>query len=432
MIVDKKLKEKIHSLIPGGAHTYSRGDDQFPENAPAVLVRGKGAYVWGSDGNRYLDYGMGLRSVTLGYAYEEIDKVAINEIRKGNNLTKASMTELKAAEKLLSLFPNMDMVKFATNGSTVTTAAVKLARAYTGKKLVVRCADHPFFSYDDWFIGDTVMNRGVPKEISQLTKNFRFNDIDSLKKVFQENKDRIACVITEPTSHIEPKENFLNEVEELTHKHGAVLISDEISCSLRVDYATYQHYNFTPDLVTVGKAIANGYAVDALMGRKEIMGLGGIIHDQERVFLISTTFGATMSGLGAMMATLDCYKKNNVLRYLWKYNEQLMKNGNKIADQLGIRNRFYFEGFPGRMNFVTKDKNGNHSNAFRTLFLQEMIKNKVLIPWIANSYSHQKVELEMTLDAIRNALEIYQKALQGDIRKYLESKEVKPVFRKYN
>jgi glutamate-1-semialdehyde 2,1-aminomutase len=326
----------------------------------------------------------------------------------------------------------MDMVKFATNGSTVTTAAVKLARAYTGKKLVVRCADHPFFSYDDWFIGDTVMNRGVPKEISQLTKNFRFNDIDSLKKVFQENKDRIACVITEPTSHIEPKENFLNEVEELTHKHGAVLISDEISCSLRVDYATYQHYNFTPDLVTVGKAIANGYAVDALMGRKEIMGLGGIIHDQERVFLISTTFGATMSGLGAMMATLDCYKKNNVLRYLWKYNEQLMKNGNKIADQLGIRNRFYFEGFPGRMNFVTKDKNGNHSNAFRTLFLQEMIKNKVLIPWIANSYSHQKVELEMTLDAIRNALEIYQKALQGDIRKYLESKEVKPVFRKYN
>lgn len=432
MIVDKKMKDKIHLLIPAGGHTYSRGDDQFPENAPAVLVKGKGAYVWGSDKNKYLDYGMGLRSVTLGYAQKEIDAAAIDEIKKGNNLTKASMTELKASEKLLSLFPCMDMVKFATNGSTVTTAAVKLARAFTGKKLIVRCVDHPFFSYDDWFIGDTVMNRGVPQEISQLTKNFRFNNIDSLKKVFLEHKGDIACVITEPTTHIEPKDGFLKEVEEITHKHDALLISDEVSCCFRVDYATYKRYKFLPDLVTIGKGIANGYAVDALLGKREIMELGGITHNQERVFLISTTFGATMSGLGAMMATIDFYRKHNVLAHLWRYNEQLIKKGNKISEELGTKDTFYFEGFPGRLNFVTKDKNGNQSYEFRTLFLQEMIKNNILFPWITNSYSHKQKELNITLYAIKKSLEIYKKALNEGVKKYLKSRPIKPVFRKYN
>ena len=432
MIVDKQLKDKIHSLIPGGAHTYSRGDDQFPENAPAALVKGKGAYAWGSDGKRYLDYGMGLRSVTIGYAQKEIDDAAIAEIKKGNNLTKASMTELKAAEKLLSIFPGMDMVKFATNGSTVTTAAVKLARAYTGKKLIVRCLDHPFFSYDDWFIGDTVMTRGIPEDISQLTKNFRFNDIDSLKKVFHDYKDKIACVITEPTTHIEPNKGFLQEVEELTHKNGALMISDEVSCCFRVDFATYKRYDFLPDMVTIGKGIANGYAVDVLLGVRDVMDLGGIRKKQERVFLISTTFGATMSGLGAMMATIDFYRKHDALAYLWKYNGQLMKKGNSIAEDLGIRDAFYFEGFPGRLNFVTKDSKGNNSAEFRTLFLQEMIKQKILFPWITNSYAHKKMELEMTLNALRTTLEVYKKALSEDIKKYLEGPSIKPVFRKYN
>ncbi len=432
-LTEKQIREKIHSLIPGGAHTYSRGDDQFPENAPAVLVQGKGAYVWGSDGKKYLDYGMGLRAVTIGYSQKEIDDAAIAEIKKGNNLTKASMTEMLAAEKLLKLFPGMDMVKFATNGSTVTTAAVKLARAYTGKKYIVRCADHPFFSYDDWFIGDTVINRGVPEEISKLTLNFKFNDIESLKKVFQEHKDEIACVIMEPVTHVLPKEGFLKEVEELTHKNGAVLISDEVSCCFRVGYAVYPRYNFMPDMVTCGKGIANGYAVDVLLGKKEIMELGGIKHNKgERVFLISTTFGASMSGLGAMMATIDYFKKHNVLKYLWDYNEKLMDGANKIAKELGINDKFYFEGFGGRVNYVTKDEKGNSSYELRTLFAQELAKKGVLMPWVTPSYAHKGKELKMTLDAIRVALIIYKKALKEGVGKYLKGHAIKPVFRKYN
>jgi len=427
-----KLKRLVHALIPGGAHTYSKGDDQFPENAPALLERGRGAYVWGSDGKKYLDYGMGLRSITIGYAQPEIDQTVIKEIKKGNNLTKTSRTELEAAQKILELYPGMDMVKFATNGSTVTTAATKLARAYTGKKLIARCINHAFFSYDDWFIGDTAMNRGIPEEIKKLTVNFEFNNIDSLKKVFKKNKGKIACVILEPTTHIQPEKGFLKKVEKLTHENNALLISDEVSCAFRVGYASYKHYGFMPDMVTIGKGIANGYAVDALLGKRKVMKLGGIKHKQERVFLISTTFGATMSGLGAMMATIDFFKKHNVLNHLWNYNQKLMDGVNKIAEELGIRNNFYFEGFPGRLNFVAKDENEKVSYEFRTLFIQEMLKRGILIPWITNSYSHKQKELETTLEATRKTLKVYKMALAKGIDKYLEGKSIKPVFRKFN
>ena len=432
-VCQTEIREKIHSLIPGGAHTYSRGDDQFPDNAPALLERGKGAYVWGSDGKKYLDYGMGLRAVTIGYAQKEIDKAAIAEINKGTSMTRPSLTELKAAEKLLSVFKDQDMVKFAKNGSTVTTAAVKLARAYTGRKYIIRCLDHPFFSYDDWFIGDTVVNRGVPEEIRKLTLNFKFNDIESLKKVFRKYKNKIACVIMEPCSHIEPENGFLQEVMDLTHKNGAIFISDEISCTFRVGMSTtYDRYKVSADLVTVGKGLANGYAVDALLGKEEIMGIGGIKHNQERIFLTSTTFGAEMPGLGAMMATIDFFRKKNVLDHLHQYNKKLFLGANKISEELSILDKFCFEGFVGRLNFVTKDQNEKHSFGFRTLFAQEMVKRGILMPWITNSYAHKKAELDFTLKNIRYSLEVYKKALQEGLEKYLHSQIIKPVFRKFN
>jgi glutamate-1-semialdehyde 2,1-aminomutase len=167
-----EYQKKLHQLIPGGAHTYSRGDDQYPANAPAILDYGKGAYVFDAEGKKYLDYGMGLRSVTLGYDHESVSEAAYAEIRKGNNLTRASLTELKAAEKMIALFPWADMVKFAKNGSTVTTAAVKLARAYTNRKYVAICAEHPFFTFDDWFIGTTPMDKGIPEENKNLSLKF--------------------------------------------------------------------------------------------------------------------------------------------------------------------------------------------------------------------------------------------------------------------
>jgi len=172
--------ERLHNLIPGGAHTYSRGDDQFPSNAPSILERGEGAYVYSPDQKRYLDYGMGLRSVNIGYGNREIADACYQEILKGNNLTRASVTELKAAELLTNLIPSVDMVKFAKHGSAVTSAAMKLARAYTGKMYVVVPMEQPFFSYDDWFIGSTVMQRGIPEQMRSLTLKFNYNNIASL------------------------------------------------------------------------------------------------------------------------------------------------------------------------------------------------------------------------------------------------------------
>lgn len=433
MNANNLYKKKAHQYIPGGAHTYSRGDDQFPINAPSVLERGQGCYVWDVDGNQFLDYGMALRAVTIGYGYERIAEAAIKEIYNGNNLTRASKIEIDTAEKMVGLIKGMDMVKFAKNGSTVTSAAVKISRVYTGKKYIARCAEHPFFSYDDWFIGNTVMDLGVPSEGKELTLSFNFNDITSVERLFLQYPNEIACVILEPATTIEPVEGFLSELKKLCHKYGAVFILDEMITGFRWDIAGAQsYYDVEPDLCTFGKGMANGFSVAALLGKKEIMELGGLFHEKERTFLISTTHGAEMCGLGALSETIEVYKDLNVIDHLWAYGKKLIDGMNQIAKELGIDDFFYVEGLPVSPNYVCKDKSGNISLALRTLFSQEMIKNGVLMPWIALSYSHQQDELEITLAATQKALGVYVKALNGNIGDFLIGSSIKPVFRKFN
>lgn len=433
MATNKEYQKKAHLYIPGGAHTYSRGDDQYPINAPAILERGEGCYVWDIDGNRYLDYGMGLRSVTIGYANERITNAAIDQIYKGNNLTRASKIEIDAAEAMVNLIPGMDMIKFGKNGSVVTTAAVKLARAYTGRKYVARCAQHPFFSYDDWFIGSTMITSGIPKEFSDLTLQFNFNDIASVEKLFISHPNEIACVILEPATTVEPQDNFLHKLKDLCHRNGAVFILDEMITGFRWDLKGASHYyNIEADLCTFGKGMANGFSVAALMGKREIMSLGGLDHKQERVFLASTTHGAEMSGLGALVETINVYSDLDVTGYLWRYGRKLIDGMNEIAEELNIYNEFAVEGVPVSPNYVCRDLSGNVSMAFRTLFAQEMINNGILMPWIALSLSHGELELEKTLEATRKALTVYKMALNDGVEKHLIGRAIKPVFRKYN
>ena len=427
-------REQLHKLIPGGAHTYSRGDDQFPNNAPAILERGEGAYVFDPSGNKYLDYGMGLRSVNIGYGNKEIADACYKEILKGNNLTRPSVTELKAAELLVDLIPSVDMVKFAKHGSTVTSAAMKLARAHTGKKYIAIPAEHPFFSFDDWFIGSTVMSKGVPEEISTLTLKFGYNNLESLNALFEAHPGQIAAVMMEVATTVGPQNNFLKSVKELCHRNGAVFIIDEMITGFRWHLQGAQTYfDIEPDLCTFGKAMANGFAVAALCGKKEIMELGGILNEgKERVFLTSTTHGAEMSALGAFIKTIEIIKRNNVIDHFWNYGEKLVSGINEIARGLGIADQFYVEGYPCSPNYITKDSEGKASLAFRTLFSQEMIEQGVLMPYIAVSYAHQAEELQQTLIAASHALNIYKKALHDGIEKYLRSAVIKPVFRKYN
>lgn len=433
MSSNKSYQEKAHLYIPGGAHTYSRGDDQYPLNAPPVLERGEGCHVWDIEGNKYLDYGMALRAVTVGYGYKSIADKAFEQIMKGNNLTRASKIEVEAAEAMVKLIPGMDQVKFGKNGSTVTSAAVKLSRAYTGRKYIARCAQHPFFSYDDWFIGDTIMTGGIPSEAASLTLQFNFNDIQSAELLFEKYKDQIACVILEPATTVEPKDGFLHKLQDLCKKNGAVFILDEMITGFRWHLnGAQKYYDIEPDLCTFGKGMANGFSVAALLGKKEIMDLGGLSHDQERVFLISTTHGAEMSGLGALVETINVYKELNVVDHLWDYGTKLINGMNAISTELGLQDYFCVEGVPVSPNYVCKDLEGNISLGLRTLFSQELLKNGVLMPWIAISYAHGENELEQTLEATRKALMVYKEAAEGDLSNFLVGRPIKPVFRKYN
>lgn len=427
-------QERLLKVIPGGAHTYSRGFDQFPVNAPQILTRGKGAYVFDADDKRYLDYGMALRAVNIGYAEDEINEAAIREIEAGNNLTRASQIELEAAELIVDLIDSVDMVKFTKNGSSAVSAAVKLARAYTGRNLVARCADHAFFSYDDWFIGSTPLTRGIPKSTLEMTKQFRYNDIASVEALLAEYPDQIACVVLEAATTEEPKDGFLTKLQDLCKANGIVFILDEMITGFRWHIKGAQHmYGLTPDLSTFGKAMANGFSVACVAGRREIMELGSIeFEGRERVFLLSTTHGAEMSGLGAFVATMKFMQKHPVVEHLWNYGDKLIALIRRQAELNGVSDYFKAGGFGCSPYYSTLDKSGTNSMPLRTLFSQEMIRQGVLMPWLALSYRHGEEELIMTERALGEALRVYRQALDEGVGKFLLGSAIKPVFRRYN
>lgn len=448
-------QDRLINAIPGGAHTYSRGFDQFPANAPQILERGAGAYVWDADGTRYLDYGMALRSVTLGYAHPRIIAAALREIERGNNLTRASVTELRAAELLIDLIPSAEMVKFGKNGSNVTTAAVKIARAYTGRRFVCVPRQHPFFSFDDWFIGITPITRGIPEAHAASTLVFDYNDVRSLEQLFEQYPDQIAAVMLEPATSITPcasqcaqplrrdtpctgcphlSGNFLHQVQRLCRTQGALFILDEMITGFRWHLQGAQTYfGVEPDLSTFGKGMANGFSVAAITGRREIMKVGSIEKPgAERVFLLSTTHGGEMCGLGAFIEAVRIYQEHDVCGHLWDYGEKLSNGLQRAASESAFAGHFRLEGPPIALNYVTLDEAGQPSLPLRTLFSQEMIRHRVLMPWIAVSLAHTDVELAITLEAAREAFKVCALALRDGVDKYLEGPPVKPVFRRYN
>lgn len=432
----KQLIKRRHNLIPGGAHTYSKGDDQFPAVAPKVIIRGRGAYVWDENNKKYLDWCMGLRSVSLGHVYGPINKAVSEQMKQGTNFGRPHPVEFELASLIIKTVPYIEMVKFAKNGSTVTTAAVKLARAYTGRKYVVLCKDHPFFSYDDWFIGTTPCDSGIPEEIKNLTLIFNYNDIDSLKRLFKKYPGQIACVIMEVVTTEAPKNNFLRKIQQLCKKNGTILIFDEMITGFRWGIrGAADYYHVKPDLVTYGKGIANGYSVAVLGGRKEIMELGGIYHKKPKVFLISTTHGAETISLKAAIAAVNEMKARKVQNHFWKTGN-LLKNGlEKLIKKHNLDSYVQIVGFAPNLSMVFKDKNGKISLPLRTLFLQEIIKRGILFQgYFAISYSHKVKEIKNTLDVFDQVFKFYKPITEGKINyeKYLIGEPTKPVFRKYN
>jgi glutamate-1-semialdehyde 2,1-aminomutase len=428
----RALQSKAHRLIPGGSHTYAKGDDQYPELAPGFIARGKGCHVWDVDGNEFIEYGMGLRAIVLGHAFDSVVEAAYRQMQLGANFNRPAEVEVELAEVMLGIIDGADMIKFAKNGSDATTAAVKMARAFTNRDLVAVCGDQPFFSVDDWFIGSTEMNAGIPKCIVDMTLKFPYNDFPALEDLFDRYPDQIACVIMEAEAAAEPLPGYLADVKNLCERRGAVLIFDEMITGFRWHLGGAQSFHgVTPHLSTFGKAMGNGFAIAALAGKREVMKLGGLDHDQKRVFLLSTTHGAETHALAASLETIRILRERGVIDFLWRQGERLTAGVNEAIRRHQVTGYFEVAGRPCNLIYRTKDETGAPSQGFRTLFLQELIRSGVLAPSFVVSYSHSDEDIDRTVDAVDRALEVYAKALVDGCDKYLIGRPVRPVNRPY-
>ena len=429
-----ELIAKAQELIPAGCHTYSKGPDQSPLLGPKVISHGKGSHVWDIDGNEYIDWAMGLTAVSLGHAFEPVMSSVRDELEKGVNFQCPSYIEAELAEEFLKCVPSADMVKFAKNGSTVTTAALKLARAHTGRKYVAFCSDHGFFSYDDWYMGKRECNSGVPEEIANLSLTFKYNDIQSVEKLFQEYPNQIAGLILEPMEFDMPEDNFLHKLQALCKVNGTVFILDEMITGLKLDFpGAHTMLGLDPDMTTWGKGVANGYSVCMLAGKREIMELGGLQHDKERVFLISTTHGAETHSLAGAIATLKYTRDNNTIADDKAKGEQVMLRISELITKHNLTDTVIIKGHPCWPLMLFKDKDGNYSDGLKTLMFQELVKEGILFRGTFNfSTSHTQQDIDNTINAFDKTFLIYNKALVEGWDKYLVGEPIKPVFRKYN
>jgi glutamate-1-semialdehyde 2,1-aminomutase len=428
------LRNKAHLLIPGGCHTYAKGDDQYPVLAPGFIQRGSGSHVVDIDGNQYIEYGMGNRAVGLGHAYPPVLHAVRDALQDGCNFTRPSAIEIECAESFLELIDGAEMVKFCKDGSDATSAAVRLARAYTGRDMVACCADHPFFSTDDWFIGTTKMNSGIPASVSALTTTFRYNDIASVQTLFENYPNMIAALILEPARMDEPQDDFLHKARRIAHENGALFILDEMITGFRWhERGAQKTYQIVPDLSCFGKALGNGFAISALAGKSEYMQLGGLTQtDFARVFLLSTTHGAETHSMAAAIATMKVYRDEPVI-------ERLYEQGNKLSDGIktaiskhGLGQHFRLMGRPCCLAYATLDEQKEPSQAFRTLFLQETIRRGILMPSLVVSYTHSDTDVERTIDAVDGALGVYVRALNDGVAAHLTGRPSQLVYRRFN
>ncbi len=426
------LAERLADLVPGGAHTYAKGPDQYPEGMAPIIVRGEGAHVWDADGNRYLEYGSGLRSVSLGHAHPGVNGRVVAALAQGCNYARPSVLELDAAERVLSLVPGAEQIKFCKNGSDATTAAVRLARAVTGRDLIAICSDHPFFSVDDWFIGTTPMDAGIPQAVRDLTIGFPYGDPAALAAMFEAHPGQVAGVILQATTSAGPPEGYLEQVRTLCDRAGSLLIFDEMITGFRwANGGAQTLYGITPDLSTFGKAMGNGFAVSALLGRREFMRAGGLDTKGERVFLLSTTHGAESAGLAAACAVADVYEAEPVIETLAARGARLARGVREVALRHGIAEHLQVQGHDANLVFVTKGPDGVPSQDYRTLFMQNLLLGGVLAPSFVVSAAVTEADVDRTVEVVDSAAVVYAAALADGVSAHLVGRPVKPTLRRY-
>ena len=419
---------RAHRRIPGGAHTYARGDDQMPEWMPVVVDRGRGPYVWDLDGNRFIEYGQGLRAVTMGHAEPRVTAAAAEWLGRGAGFSRPSRVELEAAEAFLGLV-GAETVKFCKDGSSATTAAVKLARAATGRDAVAVCADHPFLSQDDWFIATTPMAAGIPRAVRDLTVSFPYGDLAALAETL--DRHRPACVVMEAVRDETDPTDYLRAAIDACRQRGVVFVLDEMITGFRWSARGAQGlYGLDPDLSTFGKALGNGHSVSALAGRRDLMEAGGLAAPGDRVFLLSSTHGAETHSLAAAVAAMEIADREDVAAQLMRQGARLRAGVDEAARQAGVEGAVGTAGRDSNLVFFTHGPDGEPSQAYRTLFLQELARRGVLAPSFVITTAHTDDIVDETVRAVEGALAVYARALDaGAAEGFVRGRPVQPVFR---
>jgi glutamate-1-semialdehyde aminotransferase len=414
---------RAQSVIPGCAQTFSKAPPMFIQGvAPNFLSRGKGPYVWDVDGNRYIDYINGLGPAILGHAYGPVNDAVYEQMQLGVSFSLPHPIEVEVAELLCELIPCAQMVRFGKNGSDATAGAVRLARAFTGRDLVLCCGYH---GWQDWYIGTTSRNLGVPKAVRELTIPFPYNDLEALRRLFQNHAGKVACVIMEPVSFAEPGEGYLNAVKELCHENGALLIFDEIVTGFRLHIGGAQSlFGVTPDLACFGKAMANGFPLSAIVGREDIMRL------METIFF-SFTFGGDAASLAACKATIDEIRRKDVIAHLVRVGQRLKDGCNEIIASVGLQSRASCIGYPQWTTFSLKDKQSRPCMLLRSLFQQESLRRGILTHGAhLISFAQNDATVDETLAVYREVFPILAAAVANDdVESRLVGKPIQPVFR---
>lgn len=402
----EELWKEACNTILSGCQLYSKGPETHIKGvSPIYIEKGKDAHVWDPDGNEYIDYDMGLGPILLGYCYEPVDNAVIAQMKKGMGFSLVAPIEVEYAKLCIENIPCAEKVRFLKTGSSATEGAIRIARAYTGKKHIIRGEYH---GWHEWTTAaESVRQGGIIDEVRKYVHKFDYNDIDTLEKLFEKYKGEIAAVITEPVIIDEPQNDFLNKIKEICHANEALLIFDEVVDGFRFSIGGAQKYfGVTPDLATFGKAAANGMPLSIIAGKREIMDA------VDKNIFISTTFGGETLSLAAGIAVMNELKNKDVTKRIWSIGERLQTETNLMADRIGVPIKL--KGYHCRMTFEYKDYNGKHNWLYNSIFMQECVKRGVLLGWsIFPCYTHADKDIEFTLNVFEDAMKVYKKALES-------------------
>ena len=419
----EEMLARALKIIPLGSQTFSKSKTQYPFGvSPYFITKGHGSHVWDADGNEYVDFINSLAAITLGYNDPDVTAAVRTQLEDGIIFSLPHPIEMQVAEKILEMVPCAEMVRFGKNGSDATSGAIRVARAYTCRDHVAVCGYH---GWQDWYIGSTARNKGVPKATRDLTHTFTYNDIESLNKIFKEFPDQVAAVIMEPMNTTEPRDGFLEKVKELTHKNGAIFIFDETITGFRYSNGGAQEYfGVTPDLATFGKGLANGYPVSAVAGKAEIMQM------MEEVFF-SFTFGGETLSLAAALATMTKLQQKPVIETVKIQGQKLLTGLRELIDKHGISYIVSLAGHPSWSFLLIKDVEPYSQWEIKSLFLQEIFARGILTFGTHNmSYSHSDADLNKLFAAYNEVFPIIKDAVDGlKLKEYLRCTPIEPLFK---